>query len=57
MTFRIAILVFDGYEELDAIGPWEIFRVAQDLKPDELNCVILSPDGRDVHAAKGLKTG
>jgi putative intracellular protease/amidase len=27
---NIAILLFDGVEELDAIGPWEVFQVAAD---------------------------
>ena len=29
MTTTIGILIFDGVEELDFVGPWEVFTMAK----------------------------
>lgn len=34
---EIGILLFDRVEELDFIGPYEIFAAAQDNRPDDIN--------------------
>ena len=31
MTISIGILVFDGAEELDFAGPWEVFTMANEV--------------------------
>ena len=31
MTTSIGILVFDGVEELDFAGPWEVFTMANEV--------------------------
>ena len=31
MTVSIGILVFDGAEELDFVGPWEVFSMANEV--------------------------
>jgi transcriptional regulator GlxA family with amidase domain len=52
---RIGIVLFDGVEELDAVGPWEVFGAWARFWPDdgfEVSC--LSPGGGTVAAAKGL---
>ena len=36
--FSIAIILFDDFEELDAIGPWEVFRMAEEASGDKISC-------------------
>ncbi|MCB2100644.1 MAG: DJ-1/PfpI family protein [Rhodobacterales bacterium] len=48
------ILAFDGMEELDAIGPYEVLGFAAGLKPDDARVVMISKDGGPVRCAKGL---
>lgn len=55
MTRHIGILLFDGVEELDAVGPWEVLAAWTTFHPDdgfEVSC--LSRDGGNVACAKGL---
>jgi transcriptional regulator GlxA family with amidase domain len=55
MTRNVGILLFDGVEELDAVGPWEVLGAWTKFFPDdgyEVSC--LSRSGGSVEAAKGL---
>lgn len=56
--FSVGIIVFDNFEELDAIGPWEVFRVAEEfsakLPQGPLTCEMVSLHGDQVVAKKGL---
>jgi transcriptional regulator GlxA family with amidase domain len=55
---HIAILLFDGVEELDAVGPWEVLAHWTRNHPDDgwaVSC--MSQDGLPVTAAKGLVLG
>lgn len=59
---RIAILLFDGAEELDFVGPFEVFTMADavarhrgDAAGNEV--MLVSPDGGDVACAKGMRVG
>jgi len=56
MTVRhIGILLFDGVEELDAVGPYEVLaHWAQGYPQDGTAVSTLSFDGSPVRAAKGL---
>jgi transcriptional regulator GlxA family with amidase domain len=55
---RIGILLFDGVEELDAVGPWEVLSAWTQQHPDDgWDAFCLSPDGRPVHSAKSLVLG
>ena len=55
---RIGILLFDGVEELDAVGPWEVLAHWTRGHPEDGWVVAcLSPDGAPVTAAKGLVLG
>jgi len=54
MSLTIGILFFEGTEELDAIGPWEVFSFALSQK-DDAKVVTLSESGDTVTCAKGLK--
>jgi putative intracellular protease/amidase len=52
---RIAIVVFDGAEELDFVGPWEVLTSwAREVASDaEVLLVAESPD--PVRAGKGMR--
>ena len=55
---HIGLLVFDGVEELDAVGPWEVLAYWTLHHPEDgwsVSC--LSSDGADVVGAKGLVLG
>jgi transcriptional regulator GlxA family with amidase domain len=55
VTKQIGILLFDGVEELDAVGPWEVFAAWTKHFPDDGYAVTcLSADGKPVAAAKGM---
>lgn len=55
MTREIGILLFDGVEELDAVGPWEVLAAWTTFFPDDGFAVsCLSRSGDPVTAAKGL---
>jgi len=55
---HIGILIFDGVEELDAVGPWEVLAVwTRHCPQDGWTVSCLSRDGRPVTAAKGLVLG
>ena len=50
----IGILFFDDAEELDAIGPWEVFTMARHFDSD-IQVVSISQNGGTVRCAKGLR--
>jgi transcriptional regulator GlxA family with amidase domain len=55
---RIGIVVFDGVEELDAVGPWEVLATWTQQHPgDGWDVFCLSADGRPVRGAKTLQLG
>jgi len=52
----IGIFVFDGAEELDWAGPWEVLASwAQGWPEDGVAVFTMSPDGEAVTCAKGLR--
>jgi transcriptional regulator GlxA family with amidase domain len=54
----IGLLLFDGVEELDAVGPWEVLaRWTQEHPEDGWSICCLSPGGADVLGAKNLRLG
>jgi transcriptional regulator GlxA family with amidase domain len=52
---RIGILLFDDVEELDAVGPWEVFGAWAQAHPDEAEVVAFATGRGPVRGAKGLK--
>ena len=55
---QIGILVFDGVEELDAVGPWEVLSTWTQRHPEDgWNTFCLSGDGGSVRSAKTLQLG
>jgi transcriptional regulator GlxA family with amidase domain len=54
-TRHIGIVLFDGVEELDAVGPWEVLAAWTRQWPDDgWSVCTASPDGQPVECAKGL---
>ncbi len=53
MTIKIGLVAFKDVEELDLIGPWEVFQSAALIDAD-IECEIISLDGKGIDAAKGL---
>lgn len=55
----IGILVFDGVEELDFVGPWEVFTAAAQLaaskSAQQHSVVLLAEHDRPVRCAKGMR--
>jgi transcriptional regulator GlxA family with amidase domain len=52
---RIGILLFEDVEELDAVGPWEVFGAWAKAHPDEAEVVAFATEPGVVHGAKGLR--
>ncbi len=50
----IGVLLFDGAEELDFVGPWEVFTAAGMLAGD-LSVVSIAERAVPVRAAKGMR--
>src|SRR6056297_2715998 len=52
-----AILLYEGFDELDAIGPFEVFQNAANAGAD-LTTTLRTVDGaREVTASHGLRVG
>lgn len=49
-----AFLMFPGVEELDMVGPWQVFQSAA-REGYELNCFTVAEEESPVTASKGLK--
>jgi transcriptional regulator GlxA family with amidase domain len=55
---QIGLFLFDGVEELDAVGPWEVLAFWTQQHPgDGWDIATLSFDGEPVVGAKGLPLG
>jgi transcriptional regulator GlxA family with amidase domain len=53
---RIAIALFDGAEELDWAGPWEVLAAwAQQFPDDDVEVFTVGPSKEPVTCAKGLR--
>jgi transcriptional regulator GlxA family with amidase domain len=52
---RIGILLFDDVEELDAVGPWEVFGAWAQAFPQEAEVVAFAAEPGPVRAAKGMR--
>ena len=53
---RIGLICFDGMEELDLVGPWEVLRMWQLSWPeDRVDVFTVSLDGPTVTCAKGMQ--
>lgn len=60
MAFSIGILIFDGAEELDFVGPYEVFTMSNEVRAltnssaPELDVRLVSRDETPVTCAKGM---
>jgi transcriptional regulator GlxA family with amidase domain len=52
---RIAIAVFEGAEELDFAGPWEVLAAWRFLYPDDLELLMIGEDTTPVTCTKGMR--
>ncbi|MDM7831425.1 DJ-1/PfpI family protein [Cellulomonas edaphi] len=53
-SLRVGIFVFDGAEELDVVGPYEVLAAWARVSPLHPEVVTFSRDGGGVRCAKGL---
>ena len=51
----VEILVFDEVEELDFVGPWEVFSVANRLSPGSFPTSLVSTGSASIVARYGLR--
>lgn len=51
----IAIAVFEGAEELDFVGPWEVLAAWHYLHPDDVSVCLVGDTTEPVTCAKGLR--
>jgi transcriptional regulator GlxA family with amidase domain len=55
---HIGLLLFDGVEELDAVGPWQVLGYWTQQHPEDgWTVCCLSADGADVLGARNLRLG
>ena len=54
MSTTIGIVIFDDAEELDFVGPWEVFTMAA-MGRDDLHVLTIAEAEGPVHCAKGLR--
>jgi transcriptional regulator GlxA family with amidase domain len=59
---NIGILIFDDVEELDFVGPWEVFQMVNEVarlrgEAEPLHNRLISRDGGDITAVKGMRVG
>jgi len=50
----IGLLIFDGAEELDFVGPWEVFTMAAKVR-DDIRVVTIAERAAPVACAKGMR--
>lgn len=55
MTLAIGILVFDDAEELDFVGPWEVFTMANAVAKDTHRVLLMAEREAPVRCAKGMR--
>jgi transcriptional regulator GlxA family with amidase domain len=52
---RVAIAVFEGAEELDFVGPWEVLTAWRHLYPDDVEVFLVGDAPGPVTCAKGMR--
>lgn len=55
MTLAIGILVFDDAEELDFVGPWEVFTMANAIAKDSHRVLLMAEREAPIRCAKGMR--
>lgn len=55
MAKSVAFVLFDGAEELDFVGPWEVFTMVNAVAPGEVTAFTVAENAGVIACAKGLK--
>ncbi|HEX4535222.1 MAG TPA: DJ-1/PfpI family protein [Rhizomicrobium sp.] len=60
MAIKIGILIFPDVEELDFVGPWEVFTMANELnkragEPAPHDVMLVAENDQPVRCAKGMR--
>lgn len=55
MVKTVAFVLFEGAEELDFAGPWEVFTMVNAVAPGSVECYITSERGGTITCAKGMR--
>jgi transcriptional regulator GlxA family with amidase domain len=55
MPRNVAFVLFEGAEELDFVGPWEVFTMAAQVQPGEIHCFTVAEVAGPVVCAKGMQ--
>jgi transcriptional regulator GlxA family with amidase domain len=55
MAKTVAFVLFEGVEELDFVGPWEVFTMAGMVAPGEVSAFTVAEKSGLVKCAKGLQ--
>ena len=58
----IGIFIFNDAEELDFVGPYEVFTMINEVsnylgKPDAVKVILISEDGKDITGNKAMRVG
>jgi transcriptional regulator GlxA family with amidase domain len=54
MGITTGVLIFDDAEELDFVGPWEVFTMVRHIVPDD-RVITIAPTREPIRAAKGMR--
>jgi transcriptional regulator GlxA family with amidase domain len=52
---RLAVAVFEGAEELDFAGPWEVLSMWQVRHPEEVEVFLVGESAESITCAKGMR--
>jgi transcriptional regulator GlxA family with amidase domain len=52
---KIGILLFDDVEELDFVGPWEVFKMAREARPDAFELLLVAERDAPVRCRGGMR--
>ncbi len=55
MTIRVGIVAFEDAEELDFVGPWEVFTMGSQVEPNAHEVLLVAEKDAPVRCAKGLR--
>jgi transcriptional regulator GlxA family with amidase domain len=55
VAVRFQILIFDGFDELDAIAPYEVLQNAAQMKADATVELVTADAAKEITAAHGLR--
>jgi transcriptional regulator GlxA family with amidase domain len=52
---KIGILLFEDAEELDFVGPWEVFKMAREAKPEAFQLLLVAEKDAPVRCRGGMR--